>query len=226
MSNKKKIVDNKYLGADFRKSPNTSGVIKQKKFIVLHEDIGTWFGTTSWLMNPSAKVSYHLYISKQGEVRQFVELNKRAWHAGVSEWKGYKNLNDYSIGVCFQNRGGEPYTEAQLNKGVEVCQALMDELGYEEVTRHRDIAPNRKTDPNPPFPWEEFKQRLSGGNLYIKHTTSNLNLRSGVGTSNPVIKVLPKGSKVHILNNPVNGWVEVLDCESNQKGFVSTTYLK
>lgn len=223
----KKIVNNRYVGAEFHKSPNTSGVIKQNKFIVLHEDIGTWNGTTSWLMNPSAKVSYHLYISKQGEVRQFVELNKRAWHAGVSEWKGFKNLNDYSVGVCFQNRGGEPYTEAQLSKGVEVCKALMNELGYEEEVRHKDISPGRKTDPNPPFPWEEFKNRLLWeSTLSVKHTTADLNLRSGAGTSNSVVKVLPKGSKVHLLNSPTNGWVEVLDCESSQKGFVSTTYLK
>lgn len=223
----KKIVNNRYVESDFHKSPNTSGVIKQNKFIVLHEDIGTWSGTTSWLMNPSAKVSYHLYISKQGEVRQFVELNKRAWHAGVSEWKGFKNLNDYSVGVCFQNRGGEPYTEAQLSKGVEVCKVLMSELGYEEVTRHKDISPGRKADPNPPFPWDEFKNRLLGeSTLSVKHTTADLNLRSGAGTSNSVVKVLPKGSKVHLLNSPINGWVEVLDCESNQKGFVSTTYLK
>jgi len=179
-------------------------------------------------MNPPSKVSYHIYISKQGEVRQFVEMNKRAWHCGVSEWKGFKNLNDYSIGVCFQNLGNEPYTPAQIEKGLEVCKAIMDYYGISEVVRHRDIAPNRKVDPNNLFPWEEFKSQLSGvaDSVGIKHTTADLNLRSGAGTSNSVLKVLPKGSKVHLLNSPINGWVEVLDCESNQKGFVSTNYLK
>lgn len=221
------IKDNRLVEADFHKSPNTSGTIKQHKFVVLHDDVGTWGGTTSWLMNPSSKVSYHLYISKQGEVRQFVEMNKRAWHCGVSEWNGFKNLNDYSIGVCFQNLGNEPYTPAQIEKGLEVCKTIMEYYGISEVVRHRDIAPNRKVDPNNLFPWEEFKKRLLGeSTLSIKYTTADLNLRSGAGASNSVLKVLPKGSKVRLLNDPINGWAEVLDCESNQKGFVSTNYLK
>ena len=215
-----RIIDHKLSVADFHKSPNTSGVIKQHKFVVLHDDVGTWGGTTSWLMNPSSKVSYHLYISKQGEVRQFVEMNKRAWHCGVSEWKGFKNLNDYSIGVCFQNLGNEPYTPAQIEKGLEVCKAIMDYYGISEVVRHRDIAPNRKVDPNNLFPWEEFKKQL---NSNVKTVTTSLNLRSGAGTSNPVKQVIDKGTKVKVLEE-VDGWsrVEVI----SDTGWVSSKYLK
>ena len=214
------IKNNRLVEADFHKSPNTSGTIKQHKFVVLHDDVGTWGGTTSWLMNPSSKVSYHLYISKQGEVRQFVEMNKRAWHCGVSEWKGFKNLNDYSIGVCFQNLGNEPYTPAQIEKGLEVCKAIMDYYGISEVVRHRDIAPNRKVDPNNLFPWEEFKKQL---NSNVKTVTTSLNLRSGAGTSNPVKQVIDKGTKVKVLEE-VDGWsrVEVI----SDTGWVSSKYLK
>ena len=214
------IKNNRLVEADFHKSPNTSGTIKQHKFVVLHDDVGTWGGTTSWLMNPSSKVSYHLYISKQGEVRQFVEMNKRAWHCGVSEWKGFKNLNDYSIGVCFQNLGNEPYTPAQIEKGLEVCKAIMDYYGISEVVRHRDIAPNRKVDPNNLFPWEEFKKQL---NSNVKTVTTSLNLRSGAGTSNPVKQVIDKGTKVKVLEE-VGGWsrVEVI----SDTGWVSSKYLK
>lgn len=215
-----RIIDHKLSVADFHKSPNTSGVIKQHQFVVLHDDVGTWSGTTSWIMNPSSKVSYHIYISKQGEVRQFVEMNKRAWHCGVSEWKGFKNLNDYSIGVCFQNLGNEPYTPAQIEKGLEVCKAIMDYYGISEVVRHRDIAPNRKVDPNNLFPWEEFKKQL---NSNVKTVTTSLNLRSGAGTSNPVKQVIDKGTKVKVLEE-VDGWsrVEVI----SDTGWVSSKYLK
>lgn len=215
-----RIIDHKLSVADFHKSPNTSGVIKQHKFVVLHDDVGHWEGTTSWIMNPSSKVSYHIYISKQGEVRQFVEMNKRAWHCGVSEWKGFKNLNDYSIGVCFQNLGNEPYTPAQIEKGLEVCKAIMDYYGISEVVRHRDIAPNRKVDPNNLFPWEEFKKQL---NSNVKTVTTSLNLRSGAGTSNPVKQVIDKGTKVKVLEE-VDGWsrVEVI----SDTGWVSSKYLK
>ena len=216
----KKMVNNRYVEADFHKSPNTSGTIKQHQFVVLHDDLGYWDGTTSWLMNPSSKVSYHLYISKQGEVRQFVEMNKRAWHCGVSEWKGFNNLNDYSIGVCFQNLGNEPYTPAQIEKGLEVCKTIMEYYGISEVVRHRDIAPNRKADPNNLFPWEEFKKQL---NSDVKTVTTSLNLRSGAGTSNPVKQVIDKGTKVKVVEE-VGGWsrVEVI----SDTGWVSSKYLK
>lgn len=217
-----KVTNHRLDVVDFRKSPNTSGLIKEHLFVVLHDDVGTWEGTTSWILSPKSKVSYHIYISKSGEVRQFVEMNKRAWHCGVSEWKGYKNLNDYSIGVCFQNKGNEDYADAQIRAGLEVCKNIMEHYDIAEVVRHRDIAPNRKVDPNNKFPWELFKKELNV-DANFRTVTTPLNLRSGIGTTNPVMKVLDQNTKVRVLEEK-DGWsrVEVV----TDTGWVSSKYLK
>ena len=92
-----RIENNRLVGEGVKhlKTPNTSGKIKQIKFGIVHDDEGaSMAGTESWIMNPSSKVSYHVLIGKKGEVTQFVDFDKRAWHAGVSSWKGLNNIND------------------------------------------------------------------------------------------------------------------------------------
>lgn len=223
------IKNNRLVGADFKLSPNTSGLVKDFRFIILHDDEGYWEGTTSWLLNPESKVSYHIYISKSGEVRQFVDLNKRAYHAGKSSWKGYTDLNYYSVGVCFQNINKETYTEAQISKGVEVCKALIQAKGYKEIVRHKDVAPTRKTDTNQNFPFEEFKRRVYDSDLTVKiktkYTTANVNLRPSAGVNNTPIQVLGLGTEVHVLSEQ-GTWTEVSVCSSNKRGWVSSQYLK
>jgi N-acetyl-anhydromuramyl-L-alanine amidase AmpD len=81
-------------------SPNCSGILKDPKFIVVHYTASGNFATTrDRLLNKESKVSAHYLIGRAGEIVQLVPLNKCAWHAGESEWKGYKGLNKYSIGI-------------------------------------------------------------------------------------------------------------------------------
>lgn len=225
------IKNHKLVGAEWRPSKNTSGDIREHKFLVIHQDFGHWEGTTSWITTQTkVPVSYHLFISKTGEVRQFVDLNKRAYHAGVSSWKGYSSLNQWGIGVCFQNLANEPYTDAQINKGIEVCKLLMDHYNYEDILRHKDIAPGRKTDPESPFPWESFKnQVLSKDSTEMivtkKVTASALNLREGIGTNFKSIGILENNTEVNVLSEK-DGWSEVFVCSTKQHGWVSSTHIK
>ena len=89
----------------FIPSPNFSGEV-QHKFLVIHYTAGRDVQSAiNWLIDPERKVSAHLVIGRDGSVTQLVPFDKIAWHAGRSEWKGYRNLNSYSIGIELDNAG-------------------------------------------------------------------------------------------------------------------------
>ena len=105
------------------------------------------------------RVSAHCFIRRTGEVIQYVPFEKRAWHAGVSEFNGRQQCNDFSVGIELEGTDTEPYTQAQYNALHLVTKALMDK--YPKITRsrivgHCDIAPGRKTDPGESFDWPYF----------------------------------------------------------------------
>lgn len=109
------------------------------------------------------KVSSHLFISRQGEVTQYVSLKDRAWHAGVSEWKGRKNCNDFSIGIELEGMEDMIYTQHQYRQLGALVQLLMQQypsITRENLVRHSDIAPGRKLDPGPGFKWDEFIKNI------------------------------------------------------------------
>lgn len=227
-----KIVANKLDGVKFLKTTHTSGNIKQMSFIVAHDDEGaSMAGTESWIMNPVSKVSYHVLIGKNGDVTQFVPFDKRAYHAGVSEWKGLNDLNWYSIGVCMQNRNKEPYTEVQINKFIEVCKVIADHYDIKEMVGHRDIAPTRKTDPHNGFPWERIRKGVFGveekskSNVVSKTTTTRVNLRDGAGVNYSILETLDKSVEVFVLSEKKD-WTEVLVCGLKLRGWMSSQYLK
>lgn len=213
------IENNRLVGVDFKQTPNTSGVQKQILYLVLHDDEGaSMAGTTSWILNSASKVSYHVLVGKKGEVVQFVDFNKRAWHCGVSEWKGHKNINDYSIGLSFQNRNKEHYTSQQLEKAIVVAKAICQKYGIKEIIRHKDIAPNRKSDTHALFPFEWFVSQVLGD----KYATTNLNLRKGAGVQYGIVFTIKKGTFVKILSTS-GDWSQV---EVNGVvGFVNNNYL-
>ena len=62
-------------------------------------------GSVEWLSNPAARASAHLVIGRDGEVVQLVAFNKKAWHAGRSEWDGRRGVNEFSIGIELDNAG-------------------------------------------------------------------------------------------------------------------------
>jgi N-acetylmuramoyl-L-alanine amidase len=81
-------------------SPNCSGILKSPLFIVIHYTAsGNFINTRDRLLNKESKVSAHYLIGRAGELAQLVPLNKCAWHAGESSWRGYTGLNKYSIGI-------------------------------------------------------------------------------------------------------------------------------
>lgn len=132
-------------------SPNVSSGRKiSPKFIVLHHTSGNYEGSVSWCLNPQSKVSYHYIIDpKDGSRTQLVWDTRRAWHAGVSSWKRYSNLNSHSIGIAFdRDTNTRTPSETEIDSCAHKCIYLMRKfvLGIDAIITHAMISPNRKND--------------------------------------------------------------------------------
>ncbi|TGD74041.1 1,6-anhydro-N-acetylmuramyl-L-alanine amidase AmpD [Mangrovimicrobium sediminis] len=109
------------------------------------------------------RVSAHLLIRRDGELLQFVPLDERAWHAGVSCHAGRENCNDYSIGIELEGTDELPFTQAQyamLTRVTRELQRLYPGITDERIVGHCHIAPGRKTDPGPAFDWAFYLRSL------------------------------------------------------------------
>ncbi|MEW5961776.1 MAG: N-acetylmuramoyl-L-alanine amidase [Chloroflexota bacterium] len=110
-------------------------------------------GVIDWFNNPSAQVSAHYTIGKDGKTVQHVKDSDRAWHAGTSVWKGRQSVNDYGLGIELVNLndGQDPYPEAQHQANVNLCAYLCYRynIKVDDIMGHVDIAlpPGRKSDP-------------------------------------------------------------------------------
>jgi N-acetyl-anhydromuramoyl-L-alanine amidase len=106
------------------------------------------------------KVSAHFYIRRGGSLVQFVPCERRAWHAGVSSWKGRERCNDFSIGVELEGTDTRPYTMRQYARLARLVTALRSRYPIADLAGHSDIAPARKTDPGPAFDWRRLRTLL------------------------------------------------------------------
>ena len=109
-------------------------------------------------------VSAHCLVERDGSILQFVSFLDRAWHAGVSEWRGDKACNDFSIGIELEGCDDDPYTGAQYDSLASLIRALRSaypQIEADAITRHSDIAPGRKTDPGPGFVWNRLAELLN-----------------------------------------------------------------
>ena len=110
------------------------------------------------------RVSTHLLVRRDGEVVQYVSLNRRAWHAGESCYAGRSTCNDFSIGIELEGTDEIPYTEFQYQQLVELAGALLSVypgLNFGSFVGHSEIAPGRKTDPGASFNWRKFHSMLN-----------------------------------------------------------------
>jgi N-acetyl-anhydromuramoyl-L-alanine amidase len=106
-------------------------------------------------------VSSHFYIRRGGELWQFVSCDDRAWHAGVSQYRGRRDCNDDSIGIELEGLEGERFEPAQYEALAALCAAIGARYPVEHVAGHEHIAPGRKRDPGPGFDWQRLQQSLA-----------------------------------------------------------------
>jgi N-acetylmuramoyl-L-alanine amidase len=111
------------------------------------------------LRDPAAKVSSHYLVEEDGQVLALVPEQRRAWHAGLSWWRGHASLNDRSIGIEIVNPGHDwgyrDFPDAQIDALIALCRAVLARhpIPSRNVVAHSDIAPARKQDPGERFPW-------------------------------------------------------------------------
>jgi N-acetylmuramoyl-L-alanine amidase len=115
-----------------------------------------------WLCAPESRVSSHYLVDEDGTITRMVEESERAWHAGVSCWKGETDINSRSIGIEIHNPGHdigyEAYPEPQMRALIALCQEILARhpIPREHVLGHSDVAPFRKIDPGERFDWERL----------------------------------------------------------------------
>ncbi len=111
------------------------------------------------LRDPVAHVSSHYVVDEDGTVWRLVEEAHRAFHAGVSYWRGHEALNGRSIGIEIVNPGHEwgyrPFPAAQMQAVAALCQGVLERhpIPPRNVVGHSDVAPDRKQDPGELFDW-------------------------------------------------------------------------
>lgn len=103
------------------------------------------------------RVSSHFFIRRDGELIQFVPCLKRAWHAGVSTWRGRERCNDFSVGVELEGVDDIPFTDHQYRALGGLTSALTAAYPIQDIVGHSDISPGRKTDPGRSFDWARYR---------------------------------------------------------------------
>jgi AmpD protein len=99
------------------------------------------------------QVSAHFFIRRDGSVVQFVSCLQRAWHAGISCWRGRERCNDFSLGIEIEGDDNSDFAAMQYLSLEVLLKRLRFEYPIEFIVGHADIAPGRKTDPGPHFDW-------------------------------------------------------------------------
>jgi AmpD protein len=107
------------------------------------------------------KVSAHFLVRRDGSVIQFVPVERRAWHAGASAWRGRDRCNDFSVGIELEGSEEAPFDDAQYAALVALIQKLRNTLPIRDIAAHSEVAPGRKTDPGAHFDWPRLLADLA-----------------------------------------------------------------
>lgn len=156
-----------------RPSPNFDDRSRAADMIVLHyTGMQTGAEAIDRLCDPAAKVSAHYVVEEDGCVFRLVDEDKRAWHAGISSWKGEGDINARSIGIEIVNPGHEwgyrPFPDAQIGAVAALVRDIQNrrKISPARVLGHSDIAPGRKEDPGELFPWARLAEEGLAAGVY------------------------------------------------------------
>lgn len=170
------VVDKGAYYIDLRHSAQAS--YPRVKMLVIHYTADHFQGSLNTLIGPDVSAHYLIpalppQLSDKPVIWQLVPEEHLAWHAGVSFWRGHNRINDISIGVELENTGftwveGKkqfyPFEPAQIAALEKLLPEIIEryQIAPQNVVGHSDIAPLRKVDPGPLFPWQQLAERGIG----------------------------------------------------------------
>jgi N-acetyl-anhydromuramoyl-L-alanine amidase len=105
------------------------------------------------------RVSAHFFVRRDGRVIQCVSTDERAWHAGVSAWRGRAGCNDFSVGIEIEGTSDVAFEDAQYDALNVLITTLLSAYPGTALTSHSEVAPGRKVDPGPMFDWARLHRR-------------------------------------------------------------------
>lgn len=149
-----------------RSSPNhgiRAAAFDKPEMLILHyTEMLDGPTAVDWLCNPASQVSCHYVVAEDGALRQLVDDDRRAWHAGRSSWADLTDINSASIGIEIVNGGHRyglpPFPDAQIEAVIALCRHLTEryDIRPKRILAHSDVAPARKRDPGERFPWQRL----------------------------------------------------------------------
>ncbi|MET0210038.1 MAG: N-acetylmuramoyl-L-alanine amidase, partial [Burkholderiaceae bacterium] len=148
---------------------NAKGQSSRARFLVLHYTVANTPSSIKILTEKEVSSHYLLTDEATPKIYRLVDENRAAWHAGNSSWKNFTQLNNSSIGIEIVNAGWKdtptgrvyaPFPQAQVDALIPLVKDIVQRHGIapENVLGHSDIAPLRKQDPGPQFPWQRLAQ--------------------------------------------------------------------
>jgi len=148
-------------------SLTAKGQSSRVRFVVIHYTVADLPQSIKILTEQEVSAHYLLTDESEPKFYTLVDENRAAWHAGVSSWKGYTALNHSSIGIEIVNPGFKDmadgrhwygFTERQIDQLVALLKQIKErhQIAPENFLGHADIAPQRKQDPGPLFPWKRL----------------------------------------------------------------------
>jgi N-acetylmuramoyl-L-alanine amidase len=202
------------------KSPNYIHCNKRRNIhsvIIHYTGMRSLQSAVEKLLSKKYEVSSHYLISRTGKIIQLVKDNNIAWHAGISNWFKFKNLNKNSIGIELENKGHQygyqAFPSKQIVQLIKILKILKRKFKIKNIniTGHSDIAPKRKIDPGEKFPWK----KLYKNDLAIWHSLDEQFIK------NFRLKKLININKKNMLRMIKKlGYTRVLTADSLDKDFI------
>ena len=225
------------------KSPNFDKRTSKKiLYIIIHYTaLKTNEEAISYLCDFTKKVSSHYLVSQKGEIYNLVDDTKRAWHAGFAYWDGYNDLNSISIGIelDFSNhKNNNKYSNRMMHSLIYLLRKIKNKYKIKDknILGHSDIAPYRKIDPGPKFPWNKlYKFNLVSKpkklNNVLKNIVNKWFLKNkilsnkkkslfifgylgydtkNIGINNPLFKKLIFAYQTHFIQKNITGRIDTI----------------